>query len=33
VPRDEMFVFAFDHRPQFFALAQEAGATSRGCPA
>ena len=25
-PRDELFVFAFDHRPQFFALAQEAGA-------
>ena len=26
MPRDELFVFAFDHRPQFFALAQEAGA-------
>ena len=25
-PRDELFVFAFDHRNQFFALAQEAGA-------
>ena len=24
--RDELFVFAFDHRNQFFALAQEAGA-------
>jgi len=25
-PRDELFVFAFDHRNLFFALAQEAGA-------
>jgi 5-dehydro-2-deoxygluconokinase len=32
VPRDELFVFAFDHRPQFFALAQEAGASESRLP-
>jgi 5-dehydro-2-deoxygluconokinase len=32
VPRDEVFAFAFDHRPQFFELAQEAGAPESRLP-
>jgi 5-dehydro-2-deoxygluconokinase len=31
-PRDEVLAFAFDHRPQFFALAQEAGADEARIP-
>ena len=32
-PRDEVFAFAFDHRNQFFDLAQEAGAAEARLPA
>jgi 5-dehydro-2-deoxygluconokinase len=32
-PRDELYVFAFDHRNQFFDLAQEAGADPARLPA
>ncbi|MCC7326455.1 MAG: 5-dehydro-2-deoxygluconokinase [Burkholderiales bacterium] len=32
-PRDEVFAFAFDHRPQFFDLAQRAGAGEARLPA
>ncbi len=32
-PRDEMFVFAFDHRNPFFELAREAGASEARLPA
>jgi 5-dehydro-2-deoxygluconokinase len=32
-PRDEVFAFAFDHRNQFFELAQEAGAGESRLPA
>lgn len=31
-PRDEVFIFAFDHRPQFFELAQQAGADETRIP-
>ena len=31
-PRDEVFAFAFDHRNQFFELAQEAGASEERLP-
>jgi 5-dehydro-2-deoxygluconokinase len=31
-PRDELYVFAFDHRNQFFALAQEAGSGETRLP-
>ena len=31
-PRDELFAFAFDHRPQFFELAQQTGAGEARLP-
>jgi 5-dehydro-2-deoxygluconokinase len=31
-PRDEVLAFAFDHRPQFFVLAQQAGADEARLP-
>jgi 5-dehydro-2-deoxygluconokinase len=31
-PRDELFTFAFDHRPQFFQLAQSVGADESRLP-
>jgi 5-dehydro-2-deoxygluconokinase len=33
VPRDEVCAFAFDHRTQFFVMAQEAGASAARLPA